>query len=159
LALGCFASLVYRWAGWQGNAFRYAVGSASAILLAIVVFLRSFIPPAPLRLARAEFGASVQNLEIVAPMTAIPDGWRGRIAALTAVKAPNGLRDRVRHRWRLDGKLLYSQEPRTIVGGREQGFRLWSQITWNGEASAQALTLEVETEGGQLIGRTTLPVR
>jgi hypothetical protein len=158
LALGCYASLVYRLAGWQGRAFHYAVGSASAILLGIVVLLRSFIPPAPLRLARAEFGISVQNLEMVAPLTEVPPSWKGRIAALTAVKAPNGLKDRIRHRWYLDGNLVYSQEPRTIVGGREQGFRLWSQITWNGNSAARQITLDVETEGGQLIGRAGLPV-
>ncbi len=62
LAFGGFASMVYRLSGLRGARVKWLLGAAACALLLIVVFLPPFIPPAPLTLARAEFGRSVRAL-------------------------------------------------------------------------------------------------
>jgi hypothetical protein len=156
LALLCIASLIYRLGDLHRYNFTYAIAAAAILLVLIVIFLRPLIPPVPLQLGEAGFGKSVRSLELVAPFDEIPSNWSGRISALTAIKAPNGLKEKVCHRWFVDGKLVYSLDPREIVGGREKGFRLWSQITWGKSNAGREIILNVETEGGQLIGRAHL---
>ena len=43
------------------------------------------------------------------------------------------------------------------LGHRNEGFRLWTGQSFN-LPSARAIRLDVVTEGGQLIGRASLPV-
>ncbi len=158
LTLLCLVTLVSRVTGWRGPRFFFATGSAALLLLIIVVFLRFLIPPAPLRLAGVTFGKSVRALEVVSPFEQVPPNWSRPIVALTAIKAPNGLTGKVHHLWYVDGRLVYSQAPREIIGGREKGYRIWSQITWGKNIKGRKITLDVETDGGQLIGRAYLPV-
>jgi len=42
------------------------------------------------------------------------------------------------------------------VGGREEGFRLWTSFSFKSIAPGTKLRLDLETEGGQLIGRAEL---
>lgn len=156
LTLLCFASLICRLGDLHKQNSWYAMGAAAILLLSTVLFLRPLIPPAPLRLVGAGFGRSVQSLELVTPFDKIPPNWSGRLCGLTAIRAPNGLKEKIRHRWYVDGRLVFSQDPRELVGGRERGFRLWSQISWGKSVIGKRITLDVETEGGQLIGRARL---
>jgi hypothetical protein len=152
LAVAGFASIQYRWSGTGRRADKLVL-SAALILFVFVFLLRSFIPPAPLRLARAEFGRSVEALQIVGPLNSLPASGSGRIAGLTAINAPLGLHEKVRHRWRLDGRLLYASQYYPVTGGRKEGYRIWTEIGWNANMDGRTLVLDVETRGGQLIGR------
>jgi len=155
LAFGGFASMVYRLSGLRGVRVKWLLGAAACALLLIVVFLPPFIPPAPLTLASAEFGRSVRALSIVTPLDAIPSS-PGKIAVLSAIKAPMGLEENVRHRWTADGKVVYVSNYFHVSGGRKEGYRLWSQITWKAETAGHVLMVDVETQSGQLIGRAKL---
>jgi hypothetical protein len=129
--------------------------AAAVVLFGSVYFLPPFIPPAPLSLGVTEFGTAVEGLRIVSPLSALPAD-PSRIAALTHIKAPLGLRENVRHRWCLDGREISSSRYYSVEGGRGLGFRLWTQVSWKADPRAKALVVDVETEGGQLIGRTCL---
>jgi hypothetical protein len=43
-----------------------------------------------------------------------------------------------------------------MIGGRAQGFRLWTAYTFDAIAAGTELRLDLVTEGGQLIGRAGL---
>ena len=147
--------MVYRLSGLRGTRVKWLLGAAACALLLIVEFLPPFIPPAPLTLASAEFGRSVRALRIVSPLDAIPSS-SGRIAVLTAIKAPMGLKETVRHRWTLEGKVVYVSNYFSVTGGRKEGYRLWTQITWKAGTEGHVLVVDVETQSGQLIGRARL---
>jgi len=156
LAVAGFGSILYRWSGWS----RFSAGLAlagSAIALGVLIFyFRTLIPPAPLQLASAQFGRSLKGLVIAGPLQALPAG-SGKIVALTAIKAPLGLQERIRHCWYLDGKLLFASAYHSVTGGRKEGYRIWTQITWKEAFRGKELHVDVETRGGQLIGRARLP--
>ena len=159
LALAGFASILYQWSGRRGAGAKLALAAAAIGLSLVIYYFRSFIPPAPLRLVDAEFGRSIKGLAVMAPIDALPAPGSGKIAGLTAIKAPLGLLERVRHAWYLDGKLLYASPYYPVTGGREEGYRIWTQITWKDNFQGATLVLEGETRGGQLIGRATFPKR
>jgi hypothetical protein len=155
LALGGFASMLYRLSGLHGNPAKLLLAAAALGLFLIIEFFRPFIPPAPLSLVSAEFGKSVRSLHIVSPIQSLPTG-PGRIAVLTAIKAPLGLQERVRHLWYLDDKVIFASNYFSVTGGRKEGYRLWTQITWKSGFVGRVLTVDVETQSGQLIGRAQL---
>jgi hypothetical protein len=139
------------------------IGVVTAIGLSIFVLVgagRPFIPPAPLRLASAQFGRDFEktSLQIVEPLTRVEPGSSLRVYGLTAVKAPLGLRERLRHRWHENGALVCASPSYEIVGGREEGFRLWTSCVFPSVPPNTTLRLDLETEGGQLIGRAALMV-
>ena len=131
---------------------------AALFLLVIVEPGRFLIPPAPLRLMEVRFGQELnqKTLEIESPVSHPPADRPLRIFALTAIQAPLGLKDNVRHRWYLDGKLMYSSPFHQIQGGRRTGFRLWTSVRLKRALPFSRIRLDVETEGGQLIGRRFL---
>jgi hypothetical protein len=92
---------------------------------------------------------------VVQPLESLPSG-PGKVLALTAVRAPLGLHEEVRHCWYLDGKLLFASAYYPVTGGRIEGYRFWTQITWKGSFRGEELLVDVETRGGQLIGRARL---
>jgi hypothetical protein len=155
LALAGFVTILYVRRGLSGSSRIWAVLPAALTLAGMVFFLRGFIPPAPLGLARVQFGRTIRGLTIAAPLESLPSG-PGRIIALTAIKAPLGLHEKVRHVWSSNGKLLYASPFYTVTGGREGGYRIWTQITWSDANNGLPLVLDVETRGGQLIGRAKL---
>ena len=155
LALFSFASLAWSMSRLRLRDTLTLLLAAAIVLFGSVYFLRPFIPPAPLSLGVTEFGNAVEDLRIVSPLTALP-ATPGRIAALTHIKAPLGLRENVRHRWTLDGREISTSRYHSVEGGRGLGFRLWTQVSWKANPAARALVVGVETEGGQLIGRARL---
>jgi hypothetical protein len=126
--------------------------------LAAVERGRGFIPPAPLRLATAEFGTAFQQetLSLDSKLTEVAAGPSAHLYGLTAIKAPLGLEERVQHRWYQNGQLIWASPYYNVTGGREEGFRLWTACTFQKITPATELRLDVETEGGQLIGRAVL---
>jgi Family of unknown function (DUF5924) len=137
-----------------------AVITVGGVMLIFFVFGgRAYIPPAPLRILSAAFGSDFDrtSLKIVNPVSAVPTGASVRIVGLTSIDAPLGLREQVSHQWYLDGRLVTSSPFYQMTGGRKEGFRLWTGQTFN-LSSVHVVRLDVVTEGGQLIGRASLPV-
>jgi Family of unknown function (DUF5924)/Protein of unknown function (DUF2914) len=137
-----------------------AVITVGGLLLILFVFSgRAYIPPAPLRLLSADFGSDFDraSLRIAGPLSAAPASEPLRIVVLTSIYAPLGLREQVSHQWYVDDQLVTSSPFYRVTGGRRDGFRLWTGQVFN-LSSAGAIRLDVVTEGGQLIGRGSLPV-
>jgi len=133
----------------------------SALLLAgLVEFGRPVIPPAPLKLARCEFGRTLARgrLAVAQPLSALPPEFRGRLYVLTAVTAPLGLEESIAHDWRADGVSLRRSPFYTVRGGRRDGYRLWTYHTFRNASPQGEVRVDVVTRGGQLIGRAVLPV-
>jgi hypothetical protein len=129
-----------------------------AMWLAAVELGRAFIPPAPLRLASAEFGTGFQHetLSLDGKIMEVAPGRLARLYGLTAIKAPLGLEENVQHRWYQNGRLIWASPFYNVTGGREQGFRLWTACNFENVTAATEIRLDLETEGGQLIGRAVL---
>jgi hypothetical protein len=156
LAYCGFASMLYRLSGLHGRAAKQLLGIAALGLFLLIEIFQPFIPPAPLSLVSAEFGTSVdRSLAIIHPLDTLPSN-PGKIAVITSIKAPLGLEEGVRHLWFLDGKVLFESRYYSVTGGRKDGYRLWTQIVWRPEYSGRELIVDVETQGGQLIGRAKL---
>ncbi len=135
------------------------IALSACLLVSTVEFGRPLIPPAPLRLVSDSFGSAlnVRALRITRIVARLDPGWSGRLFALTAIQAPMGLEDRVAHRWYENDRLIYTSPWHRLVGGRREGFRLWTSCPLTRIPAGQ-LRVDVETEAGQLIGRCELPV-
>ncbi|MFQ5897251.1 MAG: DUF5924 family protein [Candidatus Methylomirabilia bacterium] len=135
----------------------------AALALAIVWPLRSFIPPAPVHLARATMARTVNGLEPAEPFRgtiSLADlrSWGG-LVAYTAVYAPAGVRQPILHIWRKDGQPVDTISLSPIRGGRTEGFRTYSRKTSLGADAAGRWSVDVVTASGQLIGRLRFTVR
>jgi len=138
---------------------RLAFGVLIAFLfIGAVEWGRPFIPPAPLRLASAEFGGGFEpkTLRVTAPLSRLDPGAAAQIYGLTAIRAPLGLKERVQQRWYKNGELICASPFYNVIGGREEGFRLWTRCSFGVIQPGTELRLDLETEGGQLIGRAAL---
>jgi hypothetical protein len=158
LALAGFASfcLTLREVSWRA---RLLLVLAAALLLAFISELgRPLIPPAPLRLTASRFGLEfdMNTLQPQRPLAHLPAGGPHKIYALTAIGAPLGLKDRVGHRWYLNGRLVHASPFFSVLGGRRTGFRFWTFRTLKNIPADSTLLIELRTEAGQLIGRARL---
>ncbi|MDP5151566.1 DUF5924 family protein [Rheinheimera baltica] len=123
--------------------------------------LRSFVPPAALRLSTITLshnvdqqqrkpGRSIQHLDATRL-------HQQGLYSFTAVTVPRGLREKVFHVWLHNGKEV-DRIMLDISGGREQGYRAWSHKQ-NFPANAQGQwQVKVITESEQLIGLTRFTV-
>jgi hypothetical protein len=128
-----------------------------AVAIAIVIGFFAggarFIPPAPLRFVEGEMGTRVSDRRVLDPSTnfeKIPD----QLVCFTAIFAPRGLRDHLRHVWRQNGSWR-GDVALEVRGGRPQGFRTWS--THRGLTPGN-WSCTVETESGQRLGRVKVHV-
>ena len=143
---------------WQRTWF--AGGLIVLGLFVLVEYGRPFIPPAPLRLYSAEFGTQVELSDgprIRRAIAATPGDPQGQVYVVTAIHAPRGLHDRVRHVWYHGSHRLARSRWYEVDGGRRDGYRLWTPLSLSRDVAGRALHVDVETEGGQLIGRAHLP--
>ncbi len=133
-------------------------GIGIVVVLAAVELGRSYVPPVPLRLAGTEFGTAFDEagMRVTAPLGNLPAGWSGRIFVVTRLQAPLGLKDRVELSWYRDGRLVWTSPVHAVVGGRQEGFRLWSSVPVTAGAGPTTLRVDVATAGGQLVGRAVL---
>ena len=148
------------WRLWRlGRPTAWAGVAAGALLVFLAAeYTRPLVPPAPLRLTSAEFGSGLDlsRMQITGPLSRLPAGGAGRLYAVTALRAPLGLRDRVELRWYRDSVLAWVSSVHTVSGGRQEGFRLWSSFDLARVRGARAVRLDVVTESGQLVGRAEL---
>ena len=137
------------------------VAGIGIIFFMVTEFGRPFIPPAPLRMASVEFGTAFdrQSLQMLAPVTELSAGNSVQLYGMTAIKAPLGLLERIRHHWYENRKTVCASSFHDVVGGRAAGFRLWTSCTFSALAPNTGVRLDLETEGGQLIGRAVLRAR
>jgi hypothetical protein len=157
LAAVGFVTLYQPFAGWKW--LRPVYGALAAVLFAVVVEVgRGVIPPAPLRLVSAQFGGAVQReaMQVEPIWSELSPGRVQQVYVLTAIRAPLGLRERVRHRWYKEGKLFWASPYYLVTGGRDQGFRLWTAYDFASIEAGAEVRVDVETEGGQLIGRAKI---
>jgi hypothetical protein len=144
---------------WLGALFKAAAwGGVVALFLWP---LRGWIPPAPLHLAAATFANSVIQLEPWQPVSSVPieelRAW-GEMVAFTAVVAPAGLHEPIRHLWRKNGRVVQDVLLSPVRGGRRAGFRTYSRKTGLGNDTMGSWTVDVLTAHDQLIGRMRLVV-
>ena len=143
---------------WRNAILRVGVCSISTAILLWPV--RDWIPPVPLRLARATLAKDVTDLEPDLPISQISAAdlreW-GTLACFTAVDAPAGLREPIYHVWRRNGAVVARVALSPIRGGRLGGFRTYSRKLDLGEGPA-FWSVDVLTAHDQLIGRVFLTV-
>ena len=145
---------------WQRTWF---IGGLIVLSLFVLVeYGRPFIPPAPLRLQQATFGTQVDTSRgprITRAVDATPADSPGQVYVVTAIYAPQGLHDRVRHVWYHGPRPIARTRYYDVDFGRADGYRLWSPVTITADLAGKPLHVDVETEGGQLIGRAWLAGR
>jgi hypothetical protein len=138
---------------------QYAVAVGTALLLLVLVeFGRPYIPPAPLRVVAAQFGSDYQTetKSVDRVLTEVEPGQGRRLHVITPIKAPLGLKETVQHRWYKNGKLAWASPFIQVTGGREQGFRLWTNYLFDVIEPGAVVRVDAVTAGGQLIGRAWL---
>ncbi len=146
----------------QAKRRQYAFALCSTLLFgALVEVGRLFIPPAPLHLRTAEFGSEyLAESKAVAPvLTVVEPGQARQLHVLTPIKAPLGLKETVQHRWHKNDKLVWASPFIEVTGGREKGFRLWTNYLFDVIEPGAEVRVDAVTEGGQLIGRATIKAR
>lgn len=155
LALLGFMTLRYGRTQLTTRATWRALLITAALLAMLVEWGRPLIPPAPLRMASAQFGLGIdrQRLVVTDAVATVPAQAGMRVYAISAIVAPLGLNDRIRHRWTQGTRTLSASPYYSVTGGRAAGYRLWtSTIVERG----LPVVLWIETEAGQTIGRATL---
>ncbi|GAB6081483.1 DUF5924 family protein [Desulfuromonas carbonis] len=116
---------------------------------------RVWIPPATLRLVAIELTRQVDpqqrspgsNLRAIDEATLQREG----LYAWTAVRAPRGLQEQIRHLWLHNGALV-DRITLDIRGGRAEGYRAWTHKRNFPAAAVGRWQLRVVTDSGQLIG-------
>ena len=155
------APALRRTGGSQTGAWVRACVFAGVAVLLLLPF-RSWIPPAPLHLARATLARDVSGLEPVgpveSPISAADLQAFGGLVAYTAIRAPAGLRQAIAHVWKKDGVLVATVPLSPVRGGRAEGFRTYSRKTDFGSSPEGRWAVDVVTAHGQLIGRLRFTV-
>ena len=119
--------------------------------------LRSFVPPAALRLTDITLAHKV-DVEHKKPLGSIDtlDLYTLHHEGLytwTAVKAPRGLNEKIFHVW-IHNKKEVDRITLNINGGRKQGYRAWTHKVNFPHNAKGKWQVKVVTESGQLIGLT-----
>ena len=157
-AVAGFVTLAWRrWRLGQRQAWAGVAAGAMLVFLA-AEFARPLVPPAPLRLTSTVFGSGLDRatLRVSQPLTSLPRGGAGRVYAVTALRAPLGLRDRVELRWYRDSVLASVSDAHAVSAAGARASASGAPSTWPGRPAPTALRLDVVTDGGQLVGRAVL---
>jgi len=117
--------------------------------------VRSLVPPAALRLSDIALSQEMDR-ESRSPgssITTIDEEslLRDGLYAWTAVRAPRGLREKIHHVWMHEG-VEVDRITLDISGGREEGYRAWTQKINFPSKTAGHWQINVVTDADQLIG-------
>jgi hypothetical protein len=126
------------------------------VAVALAALGRTWIPPAPLFMARSAILWDVLDLDNVEalPATISADEVKQRgLVAYTAIYAPAGLSQSVSHVWRHRGHVIETVSLAPVLGGRREGYRTYSRKTSFPEEPEGRWSVDVVTASGQLIGR------
>ena len=138
---------------------RRALGAVAASLTmpaALAVGFAEMIPAAPLALVDADIGTRQRGRWVADPIDTI-ERRPAVLMCATAIWAPLGVRERLYHVWRQDGRIR-DRIPLEVEGGRDLGFRTWSRKHNFGPHPEGRWTCSVETELGQSLGSVKIDV-
>jgi len=135
--------------------------TATLVLCLVGWQLRHWVPPATLWLTEVALSEQLDE-RLRAPGESIKrigdtSLHRNGLYAYTAIRAPLGLRERIYHVWRKDGRTVDRIALR-IEGGRREGYRAWSHKDNFPANSVGHWQVWVVTEGDQQIGRLDFEV-
>jgi len=139
------------------RAIAVSVASGIALPLLVSTVLAPFIPPSPLRLVGGDIGTTIVDHEVQDP-TEVFERPPERLACVTKVSAPRGVKDAIVHVWWKDGRVV-DRVPVRIEGGNERGFRTFSKKTNLTKDPVGVWACVVETETGQRLGAVRTVVR
>jgi len=153
IALAPALCMARKWP-WRVSA---TVSALAAFVVAGLAYAgRGWLPPVPLSLASHVLAWNVGTLESLEPVTraikAADLRARG-LVAYTAVYAPAGLKQGIRHVWQRDGEVIDVVNLSPVHGGRREGFRTFSRKTSFPDTVVGRWSVDVTTDSGQLIGR------
>ena len=139
--------------GERMKAGPHAALVALALPTALVFGAARFVPAAPLRLAKIEFGSELQDHWVA---QALPRGGAAppKLVCATAIASPLGVRDRLFHVWHKEG-ILRARIELEVRGGRTDGYRTASRIPV-GPKEAGRFKCSVVTTSGQVLGGRTI---
>lgn len=117
-------------------------------------YTRPWIPSATLRLTKVAVTDEINNRDR-APERALKVVTEGQLRAglyaYTAINAPRGLRERIYHEWRRNGRTV-DRIALDITGGREAGYRAWTHKLNFPPYPVGRWEIHVLTEANQVIG-------
>jgi hypothetical protein len=140
------------WGWWEGLGVTVSVAMVAAV---VAHAARAAVPPVPLSLVRSAVAWNVGSIESLEPVTGAISVREARARGLfvyTAIAAPAGLTQPVRHVWR-HGDAVDTVALSPVQGGRREGFRTWSHKTSFPADAPGRWSVDVATASGQLIGR------
>lgn len=137
---------------WWGRGL--AALALALLVTGIGIYTRPWIPPATLRLTKVAVTDQIDNrnraperqLKVVTQ-----EQLRSGLYAYTAIRAPRGLRERIYHEWRLNGRTV-DRIALDINGGREAGYRAWTHKLNFPPYPTGHWEIHVLTEANQVIG-------
>ncbi|MFA5939267.1 MAG: DUF5924 family protein [Sinimarinibacterium sp.] len=147
----------------RGVPLRSALALAlSAGLMWVAWQARVAVPPASLWVADMRITASIDAAARAPGVDlgeiAAADLQAHGIYAWSSIRVPRGLRERIEHHWRFNGRTV-DVVALDVQGGREAGYRAWSHKTAFPADPRGDWEVRVVTQSGQLIGRTGFTVR
>lgn len=177
VALGVL-KLVYAAAPGRARLEQALTGAPAFLLIGLLVsfYFLNWIPPVPLSLKFGGVYHEVSKADDRYRLTFEKPPWYlfwknaddpyrgdGPVYCFTAVFAPVALDTTIYHHWQMqsrgpDGDAVYRTTDRiaiAISGGREAGYRAY---TYKARALPGAWRVDVETEGGRLIGRVDFSI-
>ncbi|WP_437962819.1 DUF5924 family protein (plasmid) [Sorangium sp. So ce119] len=135
---------------------------AAAAGVGLAYGTRELIPPVPMHLSSAAVGPSIlPDGRLAMSVKSLHFSVIRELRAVTDVVVPGGDGDRLLHVWRHEGReVLRAPEETLRVPGPEGAVRLKSQLVGGSlpRKLAGHWTVDVETQDGQLVGRTAFEV-
>lgn len=135
-----------------------------AIGVTAAYFGRTFVPPVPMYVSRAAVGPKTlkdNSLRLAMEVKVLRSSVIEELQAVTDVVVPGGQGDNLHHVWRHEGREVHRWASDTVhLGGPRGTVRLLSKLA--GRDLPKKLDgewmVDVQTEDGQLVGRTTFTV-
>jgi hypothetical protein len=154
-AVTTFAAVVFGLK--KGGGFKtLSTGLLWAGLLGVIFYFISFLlPPVPIQCVTKAAAAGIEKRKPVGIAKVFPAGTP-KIHVHFSVAAPERFQQKIRFRWYVNGEKRGRPIPSSIAGGRKRGFRTW---TYRSDPKKGAYRVDLETNGGQLIGRVRFRVR
>ncbi|MBI5893511.1 MAG: DUF2914 domain-containing protein [Deltaproteobacteria bacterium] len=120
---------------------------------------KGFIPPVPLKLVTGTASTDIDRLkkEPIKPFSSRTSKGLETIYCYTSIFAPMGIHEIFWHVWKKDGVIM-QKVPQELTGGRKEGFRTWSKRTAAGNDVKGKWTVDILTDGGQMIGRVRFTI-
>jgi hypothetical protein len=142
---------------WPRRARRWlARGLVAGVVLALTWGLGGpLVPPAPLSLGGMAVGTRLGDRWVADPAERFTAP--SQLTCATAIRAPRGLQDALRHEWWHDG-VRVDVIDLEVRGGREEGFRTWSTKRNLGPRPGGRWRCRVVTAAGQVLGQARFEV-